>query len=859
MASQGVGGRVAVAASCALLGVCLAGGPLYVSAAASEAVQLQLDDTCLSDVAVHLPYSSDPQLLASLDQVLTTLRQHQEPVVTHLLSTSFRLADSPAVERRLVLVHRDGQEAQFEPPLTPVSTDELAVPAYLVDTGDFVPGDTELSMQAPASFEIAADGSIEPGQQPDPVSMRVTATYPTIPVRPEPTFWCGFRALLRPNTRGDLPPPMMLTTIDTIDQFESAEGDWEVRPIVAGMTRDDAHAFQRRHDAAIEQVAADFGVDVELFRRQFAPSGGIGTLADRGDTVADLVGRTMAPVQLTGVAVSLLVLGASGVMVARERRRELRLVAIRGGGPAASMPALLATMAVPTLGGAIVGLGLALLGVRTLGPTPELEAGPLRVAIVSAVIGGFVALVLVSVITAVVGDREVDADHRRVRLRHVPFELIVPVLATAAFVRLDRVGGVRLVGADTRGGDLLAQSFPLLALATPVAILVRPMRAVVRRLRRIGRRLPDALRLGVRRSVAEPTMTVMVLLASAFAAGCLVLSSTLLVSAERQLLDKATTYVGSDESIRVFDELGIPTSLSDRATIVGRTDGRVEGTSVAVLAIDLSSFLDAVHWRGDPELSRLPDLLEQLGRAGARTPAIVVGDVPDSFDLDGRARDSTLAVDVIARLDHFPGFSNGKPLVVVDTTAVEQADLGGVSSYVWVRDPPPDAVQRLRDAGFQITGDGQSVQDVFDVISFRAVGWSYSALGAFGVFVALVVLMMQLLAIDARRQRRQAAYVVMRRMGFGRRDLAVSSLVEVAMPLVIGVIAGVSMGVAVAEASVRRLDTLRQLRPAATVVVDVGSIVAVGVGTLVAVALLTLLTVVSTLRAKPLEVMRGTV
>jgi hypothetical protein len=437
--------------------------------------------------------------------------------------------------------------------------------------------------------------------------------------------------------------------------------------------------------------------------------------------------------------------------------------------------------------------------------------------------------------------------------------LIVPALAIAAFVRLDRVGGVRLVGAQARGGDLLAQSFPLLALAAPVVIMVRPLRALVRRMRHVGRGLPDAPRLGLRRAVAEPLMAAMIVLASAFAAGCLVLASTLLVSAEQQLVDKATTFVGSDESVRIIDDVDIPSALRDRATVVGRITGSVDGSPVAILAIDPATFAQAVHWRDDPELADLPSLVAQLAEPGGRAKAIVVGDLPASFDLAGRTRGSALPVDVVARLDHFPGFANGSPMVVVDRAAAEAADIGPFGTHVWIRDPPPDAVQQLRDAGVRITSEGVRVQDVFDITSFRAVRWSYSALGAFGVFVALVVFMMQVLAIDARRQRRQAAHVVMSRMGFRRRHLAVAGLVEVAVPLAIGVASGVMLGVLVATASVRRLDTLRQLRPPAVVVVDTSSIVAVGIGTVVAVGVLTLLTVVSTSRARPLEVMRGTV
>ncbi len=849
-----------MAASCALLGVCVAGGPLYVSSAASESVQLQLADICLSDVAVHLPYSPDPVVVAALDRAYSTLRQVQEPIITASVSATYRLADTPKVRRKLVLIHRDGQETQFDPQLPALADNTVLMPDYLLTTGEYEPGTTELMIQEPPMFQIGSDGQMEPMPDPAPISMLMVGTYPTIPVRPEPDFWCGWRKELRPNSRGDLPPPLVFANLESIRQYNNASGDWEVQPIPDGMTRDDAHAFQRRQDAAIDQFATELGVpDLAAFRHQFAALSSMGVLADRADTVSDLVGKTMAPVRLAGVAVSLLVLCASGVMVARERRRELRLIAIRGGGPAASMPALLKSMALPTVGGAVVGLGLAVLGVRTLGPTPEMETGPFRFAVVSAVVGGLVALLLVTAVTALAGDREVDARPRRIAWRHVPFELIVPALAVAAWVRLDQVGGVRLVGTKARGGDLLAQSFPLLALATPVAILVRPLRALLRRMRHVGRRLPDAPRLGVRRAVAEPLMAALVVLASAFAAGCLVLSTTLLVSAEQQLVDKATTFVGSDLSVRIIDDIEMPAGLADRATVVGRVTGNVDGTPVSILAIDPATFAGAVHWKDDPELDGLPGLLERLAAAGDRAGVIVVGDVPDSFDLVGRTRGVSVPVDVIARLDHFPGFTNGTPMVIIDRSVADAGDLGPFGTSVWVRDPPDDAVQLLRDAGARITNEALRVEDVFDVTSFRAVRWSYSALGAFGVFVAFVVFMMQILAIDARRQRRQAAHVLMRRMGFGRRRLVLAGLVEVSIPLILGVGFGVVMGITVAEASVRRLDTLRQLRPPSVVVVDIGSIVAVGIGTVLAVALLTLLTVVSTARAKPLEVMRGTV
>ena len=46
-----LGGAAAVGAAAAILAVCTAGGPLYISSAASESVQRQLDDGRASGVA----------------------------------------------------------------------------------------------------------------------------------------------------------------------------------------------------------------------------------------------------------------------------------------------------------------------------------------------------------------------------------------------------------------------------------------------------------------------------------------------------------------------------------------------------------------------------------------------------------------------------------------------------------------------------------------------------------------------------------------------------------------------------------------------------------------------------------------
>jgi hypothetical protein len=84
-----IGASAAVAAAAALLTVGLAGGPLYVSSAASEAVQVGLAQTCATDagLALFLPFFVDPSITLELDERAALVSDVQAPIHTVLGST----------------------------------------------------------------------------------------------------------------------------------------------------------------------------------------------------------------------------------------------------------------------------------------------------------------------------------------------------------------------------------------------------------------------------------------------------------------------------------------------------------------------------------------------------------------------------------------------------------------------------------------------------------------------------------------------------------------------------------------------------------------------------------------------------
>ena len=224
----------------------------------------------------------------------------------------------------------------------------------------------------------------------------------------------------------------------------------------------------------ISQYAAYQQITPDELRQSGAPDP-VATLVTRAESLADAVRKAIAPVRIVGVLTALLVLVAAAVMLARERRRELRLLALRGQPPWRGGVRLLGLVIVPVIVGSAVGLVLAMLGIQALGPTSKLEPDQVRVAATWVVVGALVATVVAAGVTTFVGDRFVDSRPRRHWWRWVPFELPVVLAAVLSARSLSKSGGMRMFGVEARGGQLLAQAFPQLAIATGVVLLSRPL------------------------------------------------------------------------------------------------------------------------------------------------------------------------------------------------------------------------------------------------------------------------------------------------------------------------------------------------------------------------------------------------
>jgi len=838
--------------ACLLMAACLAGALLYVSASASEAVQLQLAAGCPAGNGLTLPIGG-PAAAAALADVAAEVPHVAAPKLTSLTRTSYTAADG--TRRGVIILHRDGQDAQVTPPLElPLGT--IAWSRSTLERAGLHVGDT-LSVEVPTNSPLPGQDTLTRS-----VDLTIGAVFDDLPFEPELPFWCGQARLYRPNAQGDPPrSPMVLASADTVAMLASPQTSWqwELDPDRADLTRDEAVDSEAGFLRVITALERFEGADPGTLRRQGHES--LDTLVTRAESIAGAVHSAVAPVRLAGLLAALLVLLAAAVMVARHQRRTLRLLALRGVSPSRSALRILPRLAPPVAVGSALGFVIAFVGVRAFGPTAEVEPSAVRASILAVGVAAVVALAMVAAAVGVVGDRFVDPRQLHHWWRWAPFELPLLAAAIIAFRRLEEVGGVRMSGVYSRGGDLLAQSFDLLAIVAFVGALVRPVRWLAGRCRTVGTRLPRAVRLGFRRAVGDPPLTTALVAAVALATACSLLAVVLTRTAQRELDDKATIFVGSDLAMNVKETAVVPSALADRATAVVRLVGDLDGRKVDILGVDPATFARAVHWSDRASTRSLPSLLDAIDAPTAPAdgiPAIVVNwpELTEPVTLAGSNDDTPIPIRPVATADYFPGFQSATLMLVVDIRAISTIEVPHRSA-LWVRDPPADAAALAQAAGLHIQSQTHADQ-VFDVLTYSAERWSYGPLAAFGLLVAVMALTMQLLVIDARLATRRLSHLLLRRTGFRARDVYVAALVELALPLAAGFGLGVAAGRLAAHLSVTKLDPLPNLVPAAVEVVPGAAVAAAAAVTAVAALVLAVVSARSTRRGDPMETIRGT-
>ena len=364
-----MGARVAVGAGCALLAACLAGTPLLISSSASGAVQLQVEQTCGSDLALTLPFGSD-ESEQFLDSEVDRLQHVEAPRVTKIVGRgrdAVMLGGfADGLERPAVLINTDGQESNVVPALTELAPNEIAMSRQVLDALGLAVGDT-LTVTGPGQPVLGTDGSVVDRVDPGLVTVTVAAVFDDLGFSPAPAFWCGLSGYYGPTPSGDLPRKSMILASPELTETFDWFGQWEVRLSDVQFTRRQTEQMRDAFARVIVAYADYQRVDPRRFNETGEPEP-VATVVDRAESLASAVPKAIAPVRIVGALTALLVLVAAAVMLARERRRELRLLALRGQSPWRGSVRLVRLVGLPVIVGSAAGFGLALLGIRALGP-----------------------------------------------------------------------------------------------------------------------------------------------------------------------------------------------------------------------------------------------------------------------------------------------------------------------------------------------------------------------------------------------------------------------------------------------------------------------------------------------------------
>jgi len=794
-----------------LAAFCASGTELYISAAGSAATQQQLSEACPSDTALTLPVPQDSDGVPGAAGIVDGIASNM-PFVEPARHGGIAYVEAPnasGATAKLILVQWDGLTngdspmpnlASGQVALTRTNADQLGAEVGTVLTTTFLPLWT---VDAPSRGTASG---------PD---LTVAYVIPDVATDPVPTVWCGLSWLVAHSPAGDAPPVSAIVARDTLALFENAYFEVrEVQVVHRPLTLAELRATIDGYSNAIATWGESFGSDLPS-----TESLGLRQVERRATGVATTVDRSLQPVRLTSLVAIGGVLLASAVLLARERRRELRLLGVRGVSPLRVALRMLPAIAITASTAAVAGCGLAWGVVVAFAPSGLLVPAALARAWLLAAVVAFASVVAVVAAVAVVADHAVDRTARRSLVRFAPPAVVAALVALAlvAYRKLKDDGGIRAFGVEVRGGELLALGFPFFALLAGTVVAASALGALVWLARGTGARLPRAMRLGWRRVVLEVGPTVAVIVAVSLAAGSFVAASALSDGARRQLVDKAAVYVGSDMSIAVFDEPDIDADLAARSTTVVTVRGKIDGTAVDLYGVDPVAFPSVATLRSDASSRTLPELVALLSRQGATPAALAVGSdlaIGDTLSITLAGSKQPLVVEIVGTAAFFPGRTTGTTQFVMLDEVVEAAAAAVAQHQLLVRDPPANLVQSLRDQGVRV-GVVLDAATTFDASSFSGLRWAYLPLRVLGMLFALVAAAAQFLVVAARRVPRRAAHAIQQRTGFGRRSLWVAAITEAIVPLAVGATLGWGVGLWAVRLSIPLLDPMPLLAPRA--------------------------------------------
>ena len=860
----------AVAGACAVLAASLAAVPIFSSSVGTASVGLQAEERCPPDTGATRAVDLSPaQVRTPTPDPFTPVADQLGPSNWWASVEGIQLEPDAGDPRRVNLLVRGG------------ALDNVEVLERQGGDGVWI-SDRLVGLTGLHAGDFATIGANR---------VRIVGVYRDLSGTTVDRFWCSNADLLLVDGP-DLAPPPPLVLVDRATladimvrvDLPTAEGAWE-----AGLRSDltitevDGLVGALACRDGVDELAWCFGEgrpgvpgtqagpfrdqtvearDEDDFMRRFLSSS-MPFVVERAEaTQTSVASGVWATAALAAIAGAGLVAAATSLWHER-RRRELRLLSVRGVSPGALGLKACLELLVPMVAGSALGVLLAYGAVTAFGPSPIIEPSAQREAVVAGVAALAIATVTVGGVVTARARPARSSARRPVRLGVIPWELPLLGLTVISYDRLGEWGVPVGRGAELSRVDLWGLLFPVLFLVTAVAVVSRLLSWGVRPLRRASGRWPTALYLGVRRVARHRVAAIGLVAASAISAGVLAYAATMNRTLDASLDAKGRMFVGADVAVQVPDEADAPDAMADRATSV-RDYPRAwlpgaPRQSLRVLAIDPATFDRAAFWDGSLADGSLPDLLDQVAAPaeGGRVRAIVVGTTIEpgtTVTIQGDRR-TEVTIDPIDGVDAFPGMRLFQPTVYVAASAIDPS-VDGFDRELWFRGDHDTVVDDLEAAGLAYQ-ERRTFEGIADRAAFHTVTWTFGFLQSLGIASGLLVVGSVAVYLDARRRHRLLGYTFMRRMGLTAREHRRALGIELGASVVIGAWLGLGIAVAGAMLAHHRIDPVPLLLPGPLLRLPLVAIVGLA-------ALTALLTVVAVVRAQqridrddPLEVLRA--
>ncbi|MBB5956939.1 putative ABC transport system permease protein [Saccharothrix tamanrassetensis] len=746
-----------------LLSFVVAAAVMHSAASGSAAVDYQQDRLCTESLHPSLEMRSPPeQVTPLLDAVRQTVGD--QPML-------------PATYTREARADFGGKQTYAKFGFRPGATDRLTV----------LEGGSKDGLWVPKSIAMTTDlqlGKRGMGGRLPPV----TAIYADLR-DPLDAWWCSERSWVIPNTyaKYDLATSVvwMPSAASFADLPRELAGTVDVTvrfPSAVPRTVDEAEDLLATGTARVKPIA-DQGVRV--VSQLVLP------VENAHQTVGN-VRSAILPLTLISLLIGLAGVATVTVQWAQRRHTELRLLWVRGSGPAALGGRALLELGLPLVVGGALGLGVGRLLVPVYAPSTALPPGTSTTASAAVLVVIALSVATTWATAAVRTHRMFQAATTGTRVRRVlaavPWELATAGLAVWAWNRVQhsglatplKIGGLPRI-------DAAALAFPLLVVLTTALLAARVARWALKASHRASLWSKPPAQLAIRRLAAAAGPVTGVLLVGVLAIGTIAVGSSIAGSQKTALEFKSGTYTGAESFAQVADDTVLPDVLRGNSTIVGLS----EKNEQVVLVVDPKTFNDGAFGHDvDPALLSRP---------------LRIGSAP--------RREVTLpGLPAINPEEHLPSFPKlGTSGWVVPRDKVTSADDVG-SWYVWSAKPLGELTEALADAGIKYRNVGEKKKAVSG-LPFLTIQWTFGFVTAIGAVLAVVAAIALLLAIEVRRRQNAVSGAFSTRMGLRPAALLSSHLLELGALAVAALAVGLTASMVSSGFAVPKLDPAPRLTP----------------------------------------------